>query len=70
MVSHTPYSGSFGGMCTDDAGFSSFAQQSASRFSLAFSDTANSFIGDLRQFPPYLFVLSQNMTATYRLLWP
>jgi Amt family ammonium transporter len=39
-------------------------------FSLAFSDSAGPFIGNLRQFPPYLFILSQNMTTTYRLLWP
>ena len=56
FVSHTSCSGSFGGVCTDDASRSDLAQYSISRYSLAFSDTASRFIGDLRQFPPYLFV--------------
>jgi ammonia channel protein AmtB len=49
--SQLSYSGSFGGMCVNDASFSSLAQHAVSRFSLAFSDGGNAFIGDLRQFP-------------------
>ena len=50
VVSHTSCSGSFGGVCANDASRSDFAQYSVSRYSLAFSDTANRYIGDLRQF--------------------
>ena len=49
---------------------SNFAQHCYSRFSLAFSDTASVFIGDLRQFPSYFLVLLQNLTTTCRLFWP
>jgi hypothetical protein len=52
-----PTSGSFGGVSANNPVFSSFAQNYFSRFSLAFSDTANRFIGDLRQFPStFLFL--------------
>jgi ammonium transporter family len=65
------YSGSSGGVSANNADFSpSLAQHSSFRFSLAFSDTASRFIGDLRQFLPYFLVLLQNLTTTYRLLWP
>ena len=50
--------------------FSSLTQHCFSRYSLAFSDTASSFIGDLRQFLSYLIVLLRNLTTSCRLFWP
>jgi len=54
-LTNPSFSGSFGGMRANDGSLSMLAQGSVSRYSLAFSDTASRFIGDLRQFPPFLF---------------
>lgn len=54
MISRTSCSGSFGGVCSNDTNSSSFTQYRVSRYSLAFSETASSFIGDLSQFSSLL----------------
>ena len=54
MISRTSYSGSSGGACSNDTNSSSFAQYRVFRYSLAFSETASSFIGDLSQFSSLL----------------
>ncbi len=67
MVSQILNSGSFGGVSANNAVSSSLAQHQFSRFSLAFSDTASRFIGDLRQFHLPLYSsaeLDDRMQAT------
>jgi ammonia channel protein AmtB len=54
MISRTSCSGSFGGVYSNDLNSSSFTQYRVSRYSLAFSETASVFIGDLSQYSSLL----------------